>query len=179
MKKHIFYPLLLLLCALTPVLFSSCGERLDIGDMLEYQSGAPGYDVILSVGDIEYPMSIELSEMGEGVREGKAVISDGPLKDVCFEMSEGKLRMLAGELEYMIDEKDSPALYFLFEAFSLRENDFIGAVEDTDTQKLSCRFGKAREILLVLDSDTYQPLMLEADCGTQICKLSFISDGKE
>ncbi|MBQ7822302.1 MAG: hypothetical protein IJ391_08485 [Clostridia bacterium] len=180
MKRHILKTVLALLCVTLLVFAVSCKEKLDVGKMLGYQSGTPEYDLILRVGDAVYPMHITLKGEGEqSVRDGSAAITGGVLDGVGFEMTGGKLKMTVGELEYMLEKKDSSPLYFLFEAFALKEDGFIGATEETGSGVLVAHFDGGEELTLTLSADTYEPIMIESLCETGVCSVDFGSNVKE
>ena len=86
MKKRLFYAFVFLSCIIVIVFTPSCAKKLDVKGMLSYQS-VSRQDISLLLGDHTYPISLTLSDTSEdNVRDGLALITDGELKDVKFEM---------------------------------------------------------------------------------------------
>lgn len=119
--KRLFI-ILTVLCLL--VSFSSCAKKSDVKELLSYQNDTPVYDIVFCSGESEYEMKLALESLtGEyPYRDGRAEITSGALSGVCFEMIDGKLKMLGDGFEYELGHEDAVAVYALFSAFGIEMN---------------------------------------------------------
>ena len=179
MKKRLFYAFVFLSCIIVIVFTPSCAKKLDVKGMLSYQS-VSRQDISLLLGDHTYPISLTLSDTSEdNVRDGLALITDGELKDVKFEMSQGNLKMLIGETEYMLSQGDCPSLYMLFCAFAFDEDDFVGATRENGSNVMKARFKNMEEFTLTLDAESFEIKSIDANCGDSPFVINFLTEIKE
>ncbi len=172
MKKTVLCVFIIICLVMTMCI--SCQKGLDTGKMLAYQEGEPTFDIVFSLGEYKYPMHISLSQKNDSfVRDGKAVLSGGVLEGVCFEMKDGELKMLVGDLEYVISEKDSSPLYALFAAFAINEDDFVGVTGKEGIGELEARFNGKFNFMLTMNERDFAPIKVAAETDSGICTITF------
>ena len=152
---------------------TSCTQKVDVESLLEYEAGEPAYSTELLLGEYSYKINVSLgTNTGEyAVRDGRALVADGVLDGMLFEMKNGELKMKTDAFECALTEKDSPALYALFSAFAVEPGGFTGVTEDTDGI-LTASFGGKHKYVLTVDEKTNLPLEIKVatDSGEYIIK---------
>lgn len=172
MKKTVLC-VFIIIC-LVIVMCVSCQKGLDTGKMLAYEDVESTFDIVFSTGGYDYPMNISLSpKNGSFVRDGTAVISGGVLEGVSFEMKNSELKMLVGDLEYVLSEKDSETLYMLFASFAISEDDFTGVTSKEESEELEARFNGKYNFTLTMNKSDFAPIKIAADTKAGECTITF------
>ena len=168
MKKFaavILFVLCLIVC--------SCkGAGTDTDKILDYQKTSE-HDIVLSLNGYEYPMNLSLKEASDTYRSGTARITSGALEGVCFEMADSKLKMRVGELEYLLNETDAQAIYMLFAAFSIKNDDFISLTCEENSDNMSARFAGKYSFTFTLTPDDLNVKEISISSKSTECKIIF------
>lgn len=154
------------------VLCSCKGTGTDTDKILSYQK-TNEHNVVFSLNGYEYPMNLTLSEGFDTYRNGTARITEGALKDVRFEMADSKLKMLVGDLEYLLSDNDAQALYSLFAAFAIKDDDFISLTREENSDNMSARFGGKYGFALTLAPDSSNVKEINISAKNTECKIIF------
>ena len=161
--------ILLVFCLAT----CSCkGAGTDTDKILNYQKTSE-HNIVFSLNEYEYPMNLSLREASGTYRNGSARITAGALEGVCFDMTDSKLKMLVGELEYLLSENDAQSLYSLFAAFSIKDDDFISLTREENSDNMSARFGGEYNFALTLTPVDLNVKEINISSKNAECKIIF------